>query len=392
MKGSSLFAQIITTAITRSDFRAVVAAHKGERHAKGFTCWHQFVSMMFLQAAKLTSLREVVDGMQGLGGKLAHLRLPTAPKRSTLSYANTHRPWQIYQDLFYRLLGRFEGELRGSHRFRFKNKLLSMDATVMDLCLSLFPWAKFRQTKGAVKVHLLLEHDGYFPVFAHITDGHGGDARVCRELVAMTDHLPEGSILVVDRAYVDFALFGLLIGAGNYFVTRLKEGMNWIVHEECAVPSRGGILRDALIEFRSTTAQATLGQHLLRLVEWEDPKTGERYRFLTNHLEFGPTTIVRIYKDRWQIEVFFKTLKQQLKIKSFVGTTENALKTQIWTALITMLLLLWLRKRAAWPWSLSNLVAFLRLNLLVHRDLFEWLDDPFGHAPTAAEEQLCMPI
>lgn len=392
MKGSSLFAQIITSAVPASDFRRLVAAHNGERHAKGFTCWHQFVSMMFLQFAKLTSLREVIDGMQGLGGKLSHLRLSSAPKRSTLSYANTHRPWQIYQDLFYQLLSRFQGDLHGPRKFRFKNKLLSMDATVMDLCLSLFPWAKFRQTKGAVKVHLLLEHDGYFPVFAHITDGHDGDSRVCRDLVAMSTHLPEGSILVLDRGYVDFALFGLLIGGGNYFVTRLKEGMNWIVREERAVPSRGGILRDALIEFQSRQAQVTLGQHLLRLVEWHDPKTGERYRFLTNHLEFGPTTIVRIYKDRWQIEVFFKTLKQQLKIKSFVGTTENALKTQIWTALITMLLLLWLKKRAAWPWSLSNLVAFLRLNLLVHRDLLEWLDTPFVHAPTAEEKQLCMQI
>lgn len=166
--------------------------------------------------------------------------------------------------------------------------------------------------------------------------------------------------------------------------------MNWSVREERAVPTSGGILRDALIEFQSPSAQANLGQHLLRLVGWQDPKIGERYRFLTNHLEFGPTTIVRIYKDRWQIEVFSKTLKQQLKIKSFVGTTENALTTQIWTALITMLLLLWLRKRAARPWWLSNLVAFLRLNLLVHRDLLEWLDNLFVHAPTAEEKQLCM--
>ncbi|HOJ02950.1 MAG TPA: transposase [Bacteroidota bacterium] len=172
-----------------------------------------------------------------------------------------------------------------------------MDATVMDLCLSLFPWAKFRQTKGAVKVHLLLGQDGYFPIFAHITDGHGGDSRVCKDLVAMSTHLTEGSILALNRGYIDLALIGLLISGGSYFVTRLKEGPNWLVRGERAVPSRGGIMREALIEVQSSKAQATLGQHLLRLVEWQDPNTGEKYRFLTNHLEFGPTTIMRIYKD-----------------------------------------------------------------------------------------------
>jgi hypothetical protein len=392
MKGSSLFSQIITTAVPASDFRKVVAAHNGERHAKGFTCWQQFVSMMFLQFAKLTSLREIVDGMKGLGGKLTHLRMTSAPARSSLSYANSHRPWEIYQDLFYQLLGRFQGGIRGTRKFRFKNKLLSMDATTIDLCLSLFPWAKFRQTKGAVKVHLLLEHDGYFPVFAHITDGKHGDSRACRDHVAMTEHLPEGSILVVDRAYVDFALFRLLIDGGNYFVTRLKDGMTYQVVKRRDVPAKGEILRDDLIVFTSEKARSTLGQHVLRLVEWQDPKTGERYTYLTNHLKFAAMTIVRIYRERWQIEVFFKTIKTQLKIKSFVGTSQNALKTQIWTALISILLLLWMKQRAAWPWSLSNLIAFLRLNLLVHRDLFDWLDKPFKDAPEPPDIQLCIQL
>jgi hypothetical protein len=390
-KGSSLFAQIITTTLAASDFRAIVARYGGEKHAKGFTCWQQYVSMIFLQLGKLTSLREIVDGMKGLGGKLSHLRLSSSPKRSSLSYANAHRPWEIYQELFFVMLGRFQDSLAGPKRFRFKNKLLSMDATVIDLCLSLFPWADFRQTKGAVKVHVLLDHDGYFPTFAHITDGKAGDSRTCREQLAISEHLPKGSILVVDRAYVDFALFRMLTDRGVFFVTRLKEGMSWVAREHRAVPQRGGILRDDLIEFVGQRA-TLLGQHLLRLVEWEDPATGERYQYLTNHLDFGPTTIARIYKDRWQIEIFFKTLKQNLRIKTFVGTSENALKTQIWTALITMLLLLWMKKRAAWAWSMSNLIAFLRLNLLMHRDLFDWLDDPFYDAPVLDEEQLCIPL
>jgi len=343
--------------------------------------------MLFLQLGHLTSLREIVDGMKGLGGKLSHLRLPSAPKRSTLSYANTHRPWEIYRDLFYTMLGRLQSDLKDPRRFRFKNKLLSMDATVMDLCLSLFPWAQFRQTKGAVKVHLLLDHDGYFPVFAHITDGKTCDSRVCRNQIAMSEHLPEGRILVFDRAYIDFALFRTLLDRGVFFVTRLKKGMRWYVRKRNIAPRQGNIIRDDEIEFYSDTAKV-LGQHRLRLVEWEDPQTGDRYQFLTNHLAFGATTIARIYKDRWQIETFFKTLKQNLKIKTFVGTSENALKTQIWTALITVLLLLWMKKRAAWAWSLSNLVAFLRLNLLTHRDLLQWLDDPIKAAPEGPEEQL----
>jgi hypothetical protein len=391
MKSSSLFAQIITTTITASDFRSIVSKYEGEKHAKGFTCWHQFVGMVFLQLAKLTSLREIVDGMKGLGGKLSHLRLPSAPKRSSLSYANAHRPSQIYQELFYHLLGRFQTSLHGAKKFRFKNKLLSMDATTIDLCLSLFPWANFRQTKGAVKVHLLLDHDGYFPVFAHITDGKGGDARVCREQVALSEHLPKGSIVVFDRAYVDFSLFRMLNDRGVYFVTRLKEGMNWVVREHRPIPKQGGILRDDVIEFCSTRA-SVLGQHLFRIVELEDPETGERYVYLTNHMDFGATTIVRIYKDRWQIEIFFKTLKQNLRIKTFVGTSENALKTQIWTALITILLLMWMKKLAAWSWSMSNLVAFLRLSLLTHRDLFDWLNDPFHDAPVVDADQLCIQL
>lgn len=388
-KSSSSFAQIITQIIDANEFRRIVRVHEGDKHSKGLSCRDQLIAMLFLHLSKVNSLREISHGLRTVAGKIAHLGMRKVPGHSTLAYANAHRPAAIYRDLFFAILARSQSSLRGSKPFRFKNRLMSMDATFIQLCLSLFPWAEYRRTKGAVKLHMLYDHDGYFPAFAHITDGKGADAPVARQLLARSEVLPEGSIVVFDRAYVDFALFATLIERGVFFVTRLKEGMNWVVREQRGVPQRGGIQRDDLIEFQGQKA-AYLGQHLLRLVEYKDPATGECYRYLTNHLTFGPTTIVSIYKDRWQIEIFFKTLKQHLKIKTFVGTTENALLIQIWTALIAVLALKILKNLARYGWSMSNLVAMVRLTLFSYRDLHAWLDDPFDEPPWEPEIQLQM--
>lgn len=386
-KATSLFSQIITTIIDAREFRSIVRAHHGDKHSKGLRCRDQLVAMLFLHLSKVTSLREIGHGLRTVAGKIAHLGMMKVPGHSTLAYANAHRPAEMYRELFFAILARCQSLLHGRKPFRFKNRLVSMDATFIQLCLSLFPWAQYQQTKGAVKLHMLYDHDGYFPAFAHITNGKGADAPVARQILSRPDVLSEGSIVVFDRAYVDFALFATLISRGVFFVTRLKEGMNWIVAEQRGVPKQGGILRDDLIAFQGKKA-ALLGQHLLRLVEYEDPATGERYRYLTNHLTFGPTTIARIYKERWQIEVFFKTLKQHLKIKTFVGTSENALLIQIWTALITVLALKLLKKLSTFGWSLSNLVTLVRLTLFSYRDLSAWLDHPFSEPPWEPDIQL----
>ena len=373
----SIFSQLLQL-FPRTEFQQAVVATKAERHARGFTCWGQFVAMVFCQLGRAHSLREICGGLASCEGKLAHLGIE-APSRTTLSYANAHRPWQLYEQVFYQLLARCQ-QVAGAKKFRFKNKLVSLDATVIDLCAEMFPWAAFRRTKGAVKLHFTLDHDGYLPVALVITEGKRHEVTVARQ-----GTYPRGTILIMDRGYVDFGWFATLDRAGVYFVTRLKDRTAYTVIDRRPVPTRGGVVADDTIALNSPTSikKYEQGRPLRRVeVEIED---GARLVFLTNHLDLGPTTIARIYKDRWQIELFFKALKQNLRVKTFVGTTANALHIQIWTALIALLILKYLQLKARFRWSLSNLVALLRMNLFVYRDLWTWLNDPFTGPPLPQE-------
>ncbi len=371
---SSMFSQLLKL-FPRTEFQALVKRTHAERHARGFTCWGQFVAMLFCQLGRAHSLREICGGLRSSEGKLQHLGI-TAPARSTLAYANEHRPWQLYRAVFDALLARCQPLAHGRRKFRFKNKLVSLDSTVIDLCATLFDWAKFRRTKGAVKLHCLLDHDGYLPSVVVITEGKRHDVRVARTLRFDAD-----TIVVMDRGYNDYAWFGQLTAQEVFFVTRLKDHTVYRVVERRAVPARSVVLRDEVIELTRLEA-ATKCPFRLRRVEIADPEKDGTLVFLTNHLTFGATTIAAIYKERWQVELFFKALKQNLKIKTFVGTSANALKVQVWTALIAMLLLKYLQLRSRFAWSLSNLVALLRMNLFTHRDLWGWLDQPFTGPPT----------
>jgi hypothetical protein len=340
--------------------------------------------MLFCQLGRAKSLREICGGLACCEGKLSHLGI-TAPSRSTLAYANAHRPWTLHKAVFFQLLGRCQAVAQGRRKFRFKNKLVSLDASVIDLCATLFDWAKFRQTKGAVKLHLLLDHEGYLPTYAVITEGKRHEATVAKTLT-----FAPGSILVFDRGYVDYAWFATLTLQGVFFVTRLKDNAVYRVVGTRAVPEKGGVVRDELIALTGTGAGAKC-PYPLRRVEVADPETGDTLVFLTNHLTFGATTIARIYKDRWQIELLFKALKQNLKVKTFVGTSANALHTQIWTALIALLLLKYLQLKSTFGWSLSNLVALLQFQLFTHRDLWAWLNEPFTGPPVIEQaEQLVL--
>lgn len=370
---ASLFSQLLCV-FPRSHFSRLVRERQAEKAAKGFSCWDQFVAMLFCHLAQAKSLREICHGLRGSLGKLTHLGLRSAPSKSTLSYANAHRPWQLFEDVFHEALAFCRG-FAPRKTFRFKNKLFSLDASVIDLCVSLFPWAKFRQTKGAVKLHLLLDHDGYLPVFAHITDGKTHEVKV-----AQTMSFPKDSIVVFDRGYNDYALFGRLCDECVWFVTRLKDNASYTVVESHAVPANGKILSDEIIVLDGPSAVEKCEHFLRRVVVWDEENEREIV-LLTNHMKFAPSTVAAIYKDRWQIELFFKAIKQNLRIKTFVGTSENALRIQIWTALIAMLLLKFLQFRSTFGWSLSNLVAMLRWNLLNYRDLWAWIDDPFQEPP-----------
>lgn len=384
-KFSSIFGQILQI-FSHQDFVRAVRETRAEKGVKGFSCWGQFVAMLFCQLGQAHSLREICGGLATCLGKLRHLGVDAAPKRSTLAYANEHRPWQLYQKVFYQLLAKCRVLARGKKPFRFKNKLFSLDATLIELCVTLFDWAKYRQTKGAVKLHLLLDHEGYLPVFASMTEGNVHEVNIAHTL-----KFPKGSILAIDRGYVDYEQFSRWTEAGIFFVTREKDNAAFKVVEKREVPDNRNIIKDQLIEL---TGYESIKKcpYILRRIEVWDEENERTIVLWTNHLTFGATTIASIYKDRWQIEIFFKTIKQNLKIKAFVGTSRNALLTQIWTALIAILVLKYLKFRSTLGWSLSNLVAMLRYNLFTYRDLWTWLDNPFETPPIVpVAEQLVIP-
>jgi len=374
---ASLYSQLLKQ-IPRTTFSQLVKKHDGEKHAKGFTCWTQLVSMLFCHLARTDSLREICNGLECCLGKLHHLGVEKAPNKSTLSYANANRPAELYQDLFFKLMEIFRDNKMlgdGRHRFRFKNKLLTIDSTIISLCLSLFPWAAFRCAKGGVKLHVLLDNTDYMPRFVHVTPAATHDVNAAWML-----DLKPGTIVAMDRGYVDYSLFAEWTERGVFFVTRLKDNAKFEIVEDREPPQNSNILADQIIRLTGVSSMNKCPYLLRRVAVW-DPEKECVIELLTNHLDFGATTISAIYKERWQIEIFIKTLKQNLNIKSFVGTTENALLIQIWTALIALLILKWLHYISKAVLSFSVLASMLRLNLFTYRDLYDWLDDPFNTPP-----------
>jgi DDE family transposase/uncharacterized protein DUF4372 len=386
----SVFSQLLQM-FSRGEFARAVDQHHAERNAKGFTCWGQFVAMLFCQVAQLKSLREVCMGLASCEAPLKHLGISETPKKSTLAYANEKRPWELYQTVFEQLLEKCQAEVAargGRKKFRFKNKLVSLDGSIIDLSATMFDWAKYKRTKGAIKLHLLLDHNGYLPSFAVVTEGKHSEVAVARGL-----RLEAGTILVIDRGYNDYEWFAEMTQEGVFFVTRMKANTVYAVEEECAVPAQGNVLRDQII---SLPALRKAGEEpvLFRRIEYWNEEKREILVFFTNLLHLAASTIAAIYQDRWQVELFFKALKQTLKVKTFLGTSANAVKTQIWTALIAMLILKYLQIKSTFGWSLSNLAALLRQQLFIFRDLWAWLNNPMEGPPAARSlgEQLAMPV
>ena len=368
---ASCFSQILSL-IDRRAFARAVQHHRAEQAAKGFSCWDQLVAMLFCQMGAANSLREICGGLATALGKLVHLGLRQAPLRSTLAYANAHRPWQLYETVFYDLLARCQTlAATKRRRFRFKHPLRTLDATIIELCATVFDWARFQRTKGAIKLHLQLDHQGCLPCWALVTDGDTNDVRIAQHLA-----FAPGTIVVMDRGYLDYALYARWTATGVWFVTRPRTNMQYRVVERRAVCGRGGVQRDERVQLTSPHAAERCTVLLRRVMVWDEAH-GRDLVFLTNILHLAASTVAAIYKERWQIELFFKALKQHLKIRTFVGTSENAVQVQIWTALIAMLLLKYLHLKSTWAWSLSNLAAMLRFNLLSYRDLWAWLEAPF---------------
>jgi Transposase DDE domain/Domain of unknown function (DUF4372) len=366
---SSIFGQILKF-FPRTIFEAAVQKHQSDKHAKGVTCWSQFIALMFCHLGGAKSLREIIGGLAASEGKLKHLGVDRAPKRSSLSYANEHRRWQLYRTVFENLLEVCQSEARERHRkFRFKHPLVSLDSTVIPVCLKMFDWAKYSKTKGAVKVHTVLDNRSTLPRYAVITEGKTADVTVARGL-----KFEPGTIVVMDRGYEDHRWWRKLTAAGVFFVSRLKDSTSYgVVKVLPAVAD--SIIRDEVIVLASEP-ESDAPMRLRRIEVWVEDKQ-ENMVFVTNHLQLAASTVTAIYKDRWQIELFFKAIKQSLRIKSFIGISENAVQTQIWTALIAIVLLRYLQLRSTWKWGLSNLAALLRYQLFVYRDLWAWINQPF---------------
>ena len=379
---SSIMTQLLQL-FSRNEFQQEVETTGAERHARGFASWDHMVAMLFGQLADAQSLREIEGGLASCEGRLQQFGI-SVPSRSTLSYANNKRPSRLFQNMFYRLLERCRADLgeQRKTRFRFKNPLLSIDSSVVTLALEIFPWAKWTRKKGAIKLHMTLDHAGYLPQSLVITTGKYSEMAIARRA-----HYEPGTIVTMDRGFVDYRWFNKLNDSEVFFVTRLKNDVPYqIVESRPALVSKG-VVADERIRLTGKRSRKRY-PGVLRLITF-DTKEGERFTYLTNQMTLAGSTIADIYKDRWQIETFFKLLKQNLRVKTFLGTTANAVWTQIWAAMTAMLLIKFLQLKARHGWSFANLTYFLRMNLFVHRDLWEWLHDPFPDlSPLVSPQQL----
>lgn len=377
MSNVTLFSQIIQK-IDRPIFNRLVNEKQTDKGCKGFNSWTHLVSMLFCHFAKSTSVRDISNGLRSATGNLNHLGVNRAPSKSSISYQNERRDAGLFRDLYYSLLD-YLGQQAQQKRVKLKIKVpvYLLDATVISLCLSVFDWATFRRSKGAVKMHTLLDYDGKLPVYVNITQGSVGDNKGAYDLP-----LQKGSVIVADRYYNDFPMLNVWDSKGVFFVIRHKSNLSFASIEERELPKNTAqhILKDEIIELSNKASKEKYPKKLRRVAVWDD-ENQQTIELITNNFQWAAQTIGDLYKSRWEIEVFFRDIKQLLHIKTFIGTSQNAVMIQIWTALITILMLKALKNQAKYSWHLSNLVAFIRLNIFVKIELHKWLDKPFYDPP-----------
>jgi hypothetical protein len=358
---TTVFAQLLSV-VPKYVFVKLSREHRGKRSPRTFLRWDQFVHLLHIQLAGCKSLRDGIMGMNAATKRLYHLGVkPVA--RSTFADANNERPYTFFEALFGELYRRCLPKAP-KHKFSFKNKLFSLDASVVDLCLTLFPWAKFRTTKAGIKLHTLLDHDGYLPAVVTVTEAK------CHETnIAKLFRLPRGSIVVFDRGYIDHTWFRQLCKAGVFLVTRLKTNARFLVLERNPVDRSTGVTSDQIIQVAD--GEKTL---ILRRIGYRDQETGNCFRFLTNHMTLPARMIADIYKDRWQVEIFFRFIKQNLKIKSFLGNSKNAVLSQVYVALIAYLLLAYQKFMSKTGLSLYYLARLVQRNLFQRYEILELLE------------------
>jgi hypothetical protein len=350
--------------ISRSHFEKLVKEYKTEHGAKGLRSWTQFVTMLFSQITGQHGLRSMEQGMNNQRNSWYHMGINNterAVKRSTLSYANMHRDSNLFKALFENLLGTAQS-IKSTHGFRFKNPLYSIDSTVIDLCLKLFPWADFRKGKGGIKLTVKLDHQGKIPCFAIVSNAREHDVNQLCEIPYQS-----GDVLVFDRGYTDYVYFSMLSAKKTWFVTRLKSNAAYKRVGKRPVKGGGNIISDYEIIIPHMSNELVFRKIIVR-----DPETKKKVTLLTNNLQWSASTVASVYKDRWQIELFFKAIKQNLKIKRFYGNSQNAVMTQIWIALIAYLLFYLLKaKFNCWEKSFTNFISVYKTMLFQRTSLFD---------------------
>lgn len=373
MSNITLFSQIIKK-IDRSIFKKLVEEKQTDKACKGFDSWTHLVSMLFCHFAKSTSVRDISNGLRSATGNLNHLGIAKAPSKSSISYQNKRRDSDLFKELYYGLLKHLGQQASLSRvKLRIKAPVYLLDSTVVSLCLSMFDWATFRTKKGAVKMHTLLDYDGKLPVYVNITEGSMADNKGAYDIP-----LEKGSVIVADRYYNDFPMLNIWDSKGVFFVIRHKDNLKFSTINERQLPENTAqeVLIDEEIELVNPQSKVKYPGKLRRVAVW-DEKNQQTVELITNNFKWSAKTIGDLYRCRWEIEIFFRDIKQLLHIKTFIGTSKNAVMIQIWTALITILLLKVMKATAKFGWHLSNLVAFIRLNIFVKIELQKWLDKPF---------------
>lgn len=344
----------VLAVVHRQQFHRCVARYRGDYKIRSFSCRAQFTCLVFAQLTQRESLRDIEVCLNAVPGRWYHLGLPGAVARSTLAEANESRDWRIYADLAQHLIRRaralYATEDLGHD---LDQSVYALDSTTIDLCLSLFPWARFRTTKAAIKLHTLIDVRGPIPSFVHLTDGKSADVHALDQL-----ELEQGSFYVMDRGYLDWARLYVFVLVGAFFVTRAKRGMRFNRIQSRPVDRSTGLRCDQIV-WLSSPEGAVRYPEKLRRVAFRDPETDLILVFLTNNFDLPALTIAHLYKLRWRVELFFKWIKGHLRIKTFVGTSRNAVLTQVWTALCTYLMVAILKKQLALPQSLHTILQIL---------------------------------
>jgi len=356
----------LQTFVPRHHFEKLVESYHNDLYVKNFTTWNQFTIMLYAQVSGKDSLRDIENSFKAQSSKLYHIGLQSV-KRSTLSDANQTRNYYIYEQLFYKILKRCI-DITPKHKFKFKNPLYLIDATVIDLCLSTFDWAKFRTTKGAIRIHCQFEHGGQIPTFMVVTDAKQHEITVAK----LSFSPVADSIYCFDKGYIDFRWFASIDNNKAYFVTRAKDNIKYTVNGQHSEPKKNSVISDEIITLTGQLQKDYYPKEL-RLIHYYDKETNKFFEFLTNNFKLSAYTIAQIYKARWQIEVFFKWIKQNLKIKTFLGTSKNAVLTQVWIAMCYYLLLTYIKYQTKYKNSIFYLHKIIRTTILERLNLIDLL-------------------